>query len=112
MAVPPGPFNVNVDALIVAGSITELKLAVTTVSKGTATVPFAGKVANTVGDVGLDARIPLHPAARAANATATDNLCTVFTNLNLRIDFYRSNRCEGTAFSISVTACLARSHWR
>jgi hypothetical protein len=46
--VAPGPVNVNVAALIVAGFIASLNMAETTVLTGTPTAPFAGMVETTM----------------------------------------------------------------
>jgi hypothetical protein len=70
--------------LIVAGAITELKLAVTVVFSGTAVAPFTGDVAVTLGDKGLRACSRPQPPTRATNTNATNH---VFPNLNLRISF-------------------------
>jgi hypothetical protein len=70
--------------LIVAGFITELKVALTVVFRGTAIAPFAGNVAITTGNAGLDVCSRPHPAARATNTNAIKD---VFPILNLRISF-------------------------
>jgi len=88
-AVTPGPISVNVVVLIVAGAITELKVAVTTVlrrmggapSRG---APFTGDVAITVGNAGLEACSRPHPPERATNTNASED---IFPILNLRISF-------------------------
>jgi len=80
--VAPGPVKVNVVVLIVAGFITELKVAVTVELRITAVAPFTGDVAITVGDSGLDACSRPQPAARATNTNASRDS---FTDLNLRI---------------------------
>jgi hypothetical protein len=69
---------------MVAGAITELKVAVTVVLRSTAPVPFAGDVAITVGGTGLRDCSRPHPATRATNTNAAND---VFPNLNLRISF-------------------------
>src|ERR1700720_3525032 len=47
-SVAPGPVNVNVDPLIVAGFMASLNVADTIVLVGTANAPFAGKVLTTL----------------------------------------------------------------
>jgi hypothetical protein len=80
----PGPVNVNVVVLIVAGAITVLNVAVTVVFSSTPVAPFAGDVATTTGDTGLKACSRPHPAAKATNTNASN---TIFPILNLRISF-------------------------
>jgi hypothetical protein len=82
--VAPGPVNINVDVLIVAGAITELKVAVTVALRSTSVSPFLGNVAITVGNAGLGVCSRPHPAARATNTNASRD---IFTDLNLRISF-------------------------
>lgn len=65
-AVAPGPINVNVVVLMVAGAMIELKVAVTVVLSSTAVAPLAGDVAMTMGDAGLGA------CSRAASGCKSD----------------------------------------
>jgi hypothetical protein len=54
MATPPGPVTVKVAALIVAGFITSLKVAVNELLVGTLVAPLAGVVELTVGAVRIE----------------------------------------------------------
>jgi hypothetical protein len=79
-AAPPGPVNVNVVVLIVAGAIAELKPAVTAVLRATPVAAFAGDAAITVGSAGLGACSLPHPA-RANNKNAPN----IFPTVSVRI---------------------------
>jgi hypothetical protein len=96
---PPGPVSVNVVALIVAGAITELNVALTVALRSTAVAPFAGTAPITVGNAGLDACSRPHPAARAANPNASKN---ILPTLNLRISFSCSIGDQGLRFDFAV----------
>jgi hypothetical protein len=61
--VAPGPVNVNVASLIVAGFIASLNVAVMTCESGTSPAAFAGAVATTAGPR-TEAGCPAHPAIR------------------------------------------------
>jgi hypothetical protein len=63
--VAPGPVNVNVAALIVAGFIASLNVAETTVLTGTPTAPITGTVDVTVGD---EAVVKVHTKLAASAA--------------------------------------------
>ena len=90
--VAPGPVTVKVVALIVAGFIALLNVVVITVVLAEATVePFSGLTEVTLGEVrglpGLSTSpfLPEHPATKAANRNATND---IFPVLNLRIGFF------------------------
>jgi hypothetical protein len=87
--------------LIVAGFITELKVALTAALRGTAIARFAGDVAITVGNAGLVVCSRPHPAARATNTNAIKD---VFPILNLRISFSCSKPLTRRSFFDSVAA--------
>ena len=99
--VAPGPVSVNVLVLIVAGFITELKVALTVVLRGTEIARFAGDMAITVGNAGLDVCSRPHPATRATNTNAIKN---VFPILKLRISFSCSTGVTSFPFFDSMAA--------
>jgi hypothetical protein len=81
---------------MVAGAITELKPAVTAVLRSTAVAPFAGDVTITEGNAGLGACSRPHPAARATNTNAAND---IFPILNLCISFSCSTGDKAFSFS-------------
>jgi hypothetical protein len=59
-ATPPGPLNVKVVALIVAGVMATLKVALRAWLMGTLVAPFTGTVEMTVGGVGAGTVLKVH----------------------------------------------------
>jgi hypothetical protein len=90
-AAPPGPVNVNVVVLMVAGAITELKPAVTAVLRTTPVAAFAGDAAITAGSAGLGA-CSLPQPARANNKNAPNIFPTV--SVRISVSYSRSETMQ------------------
>ena len=97
VTLPPGPLNVNVVVVIVAGFIALLNVALTIATLGQTSVePFGGVTEVTVGGVrgepgpAFIASGSLHPAIPTANRNAVIHTWLIFS---MRICFSSSHTC-------------------